>query len=118
MQKRDIVTFILLSIVTCGIYSLYWFVVTTNEIESELNEKDGTLSNGGTALLLDIVTCGIYGIYWYYKQGQRIAKLQRQVGLPEKDNSTTYLLLSVFGFGIIASALMQDDLNKYVDAKL
>ncbi len=30
-KKRDIVVSIILSIVTCGIYGIYWFVVMTDE---------------------------------------------------------------------------------------
>ena len=68
ITKRNLATCIILSIVTCGIYSLYWFIVITDDAKNASNDVSG--ASGGTALLLSIVTCGIYGIYWAYKQGE------------------------------------------------
>lgn len=114
-MKRSVVSVILFSIITCGIYSIYWFIVTTNDIESHLQEKDGSVSSGGMAFLLSIITCSIYTIYWYYKQGKRIGALKSQAGLAPSDNSVLYVILGVLGFGIINYAIMQSELNEYYD---
>lgn len=49
---------ILLTIVTCGIYGLYWFVCITDDTNEMSGENE--LAGGGMALLLTLVTCGIY----------------------------------------------------------
>lgn len=50
IKQRNIGICILLSIVTCGIYGLYWFVVLTDDINQESGETDAT--SGGMSLLL------------------------------------------------------------------
>lgn len=60
IQKRNIAVCIILSIVTCGIYGIYWFICLNNDTNTASNTF-GT--SGGVAFLLTLVTCGIYGIY-------------------------------------------------------
>lgn len=52
MKQRSIGMCILLSIVTCGIYGLYWFVCITDDTNEMAGEND--LAGGGMALLLTI----------------------------------------------------------------
>ncbi len=118
MKRRSVCSVILLTIITCGIYGIYWFITVTNEIENDLSDRsDGHCSNGVTAFLLNLVTCGIYGIYWWYTEAKRLALLGELRGVNVSDNSIAYLLLSLFGFGIISTALMQNDMNSIADAE-
>lgn len=119
MQKRSIATVIILSIVTCGIYAIYWMVVTTNDIEYALGDKsDGSCKSGGIVILLSIVTCGIYGIYWFYKEALRLQILAEDAGLrPCGTEPWVYVILSIFGLEIVSMALMQDEINRILDAK-
>ena len=118
MQRRNIVSVILLSIVTCGIYALYWQVVVTNEIEYALAEiSDGSCRSGGLALLFSILTCGIYTIYWYYKEAKRLEILAADLGVRVSNEAWLYVILCIFGLEIVNIALMQDDLNKLADAQ-
>lgn len=66
IQKRSIGMCIVLSIITCGIYALYWFVVLTDDTNRMLDDAQNETS-GGMALLFTIITCNIYGLYWMYK---------------------------------------------------
>ncbi len=61
IQKRSIGLAIIFSILTCGIYSIYWFIKLTDEA-SYLSGDDSM--SGGKAFLLTIVTCGIYFFFW------------------------------------------------------
>ena len=63
ITKRDIAVAVILSIVTCGIYGLYWFVVLSEDVNTLTDDHS---TSGATALILSIVTCGIFGIYWIY----------------------------------------------------
>ena len=109
IKERNIAVCILLSFITCGIYSIYWFICLTDEANAAANTP-GT--SGGTAFLLTLVTCGIYGIFWYYKQGEKIEEAKAQRGMVQGSSQVTYLLLGLFGLGIISYALMQDSLNR------
>ena len=62
IQKRNLAMYIVLSIVTCGLFGIYWFIVVTDDVKSITNDNQS--SSGGVAFLLTLVTCGIYGFYW------------------------------------------------------
>ena len=111
MKQRNIVTCIILSVVTCGIYGLYWFVCLNNDVNT-LNEQPGTA--GGTALLLTIVTCGIYGLYWMYQQGTKIDAIKAKRGIQSSNTAILYLVLSIIGLGIVSEAMMQNEINKMI----
>ena len=113
MQTRSIATCIILSIVTCGIYSLYWYYTLTNDVK-ELSGDDQT-ATGGMALVFAIISCGIYEIYWAYKRGQNIDETRASRGFSQGSNAVVYLLLMIFGFGIVAYALMQNEVNKLIE---
>ena len=110
LPERNIVVCILLSLITCGIYSIYWFIVMTDE--SNMVSDDQTAS-GGTAFLFTIITCGIYFYYWNYKMGQKLHQAGQKYNKPIGDNSIVYLLLSIFGLGIINYCIIQSDLNRF-----
>ncbi len=109
IKERSIAVCIILSIVTCGIYGLYWIICLNNDANTASNTF-GT--SGGMVILLTIVTCGIYGIYWSYKQGEKIDAAKKSRGMDSGNSGVLYLILTIFGFGIIAYALMQNELNK------
>lgn len=106
VQNRNIALCIVLSIITCGIYGLYWLVVLNDDVN--LVSKEPNPTSGGMVLLLTIVTCGIYGWYWLYKQGE---KLDRADG--GSSSGILYLVLGFVGLAIVSYALMQDRLNKF-----
>ena len=64
---RSVPMLVLLSIVTCGIYYLYWIYKTTDEIKNFMGRED---INPALELILVLVTCNIYSLYWYYKYGK------------------------------------------------
>lgn len=112
IQRRSIAMCIILSLVTCGIYGIYWFVVLTDDANTLLPDNKGlNNTSGGVAFLLSLVTCGIYGLYWAYKQGEKIDEAKAARGIMSSNSGIIYLLLTIFGFGIIAEALMQNELN-------
>ena len=110
IERRNIAVCIVLTLVTCGIYGIYWIVCLTNDVNTVSGDVNGT--SGGMVVLLTIVTCGIYGIYWAYKQGEKLDFTKNNRGIPSSNSGVLYLILQIFGFGIIADALMQNELNK------
>lgn len=109
--ERNIGVSIILTIFTCGIYGIFWFISLTDEIRNA--SEDSNLPSGGMAFLLTLVTCGIYGLFWAYQMGKGLASAHRLAGdTVVSDNSILYLILQIFGFGIINFAIMQNDLNQ------
>ena len=50
MQQRSIPMYIILSIVTCGLFGLYWFIVLTDETNEVTGQTQ--LASGPMALIL------------------------------------------------------------------
>ena len=105
IKKRNVAVAILLSIVTCGIYAIYWQVCLVNDV----NTKSGIV-----VFLLSLVTCTIYWLYWVFKTGECIDSAKTANGTPTSSRGLVYLLLSIFGLGIVAMAILQSDLNSLV----
>lgn len=110
LVEKNIVTCVLLTIVTCGIYGLYWFYTLTEDTNRVSNEPNPT--SGGLAILLSIVTCGIYTLYWMYKKGEIIDNYYMARGQSSPNNAVIYLVLDIFGFGIVSYGMLQNELNK------
>ena len=108
VTPRSIPIAIILSFVTCGIYLIFWICTLNNDI-NEL-AQDSSAPSGGMVILLSLVTCGIYGFIWYYKMGEKCDYISQRNG----SSNIVYLLLGLFGLGLIALALMQDTVNKAV----
>lgn len=114
VKNRNIVLQIVLSLVTCGIYGIYWFITLTDDAARKADDPN---FSGVKAFLLTIITCGIYGIYWYYKMGKTLKAAGDKNGVAIEDNSVLYLILGIFGLGIVGYCLMQSDLNKMADVQ-
>ncbi len=97
--KRNIAVCVLLSIVTFGVYFLYWQLRLTEE--SNNISPEPKLPNGDTCHTLILVSLGFYRIYWAYK-------IAKKLGL----NSTLFAVLSIFPYlPIVTLALAQSEIN-------
>lgn len=111
IPRRSVGLCIVLSIVTCGIYSLYWLYCMAEDANRLISRPNP--SSGGLVLLLSIVTCGIYEFYWLYRTGEDLDRLRVDRGGLPGHLGLLYLLLAIFGFSIISFALLQSELNEY-----
>lgn len=109
IKERNIVVCILLSIITCGLYGIYWFICLTDDANTAAGEQ-GT--SGALAFIFSLITCGIYFLIWTYKQGEKIDNAKTKRGMAGGSSGVLYLILSIFGLSIVAYALMQNELNK------
>lgn len=106
MKKRSLVVMAILTFVTLGIYNIYWECV----VQDGLKSKTGEGFSGIVHFFLIFITFGIYDLYWQYAAGRRLEKLGGT-----KDNAWLYIILAVFGVGIINMFIMQNDINKFND---
>ncbi len=94
---RSLLTYILLSIITCGIYN-YYYVHRLSEDMNVACDGDGDNTPGVVSfILLSIVTCGIYSLIWYYKLGNRLQINARRYGMEFSENGTSILLWTFLG---------------------
>ena len=111
IYSRSIPIAIILSIVTFGIYGLYWLYCLASDVNTLTGEED---SSGFKVLILSIITLGLYELYWLYKVGERLSDFQTYQGeMVDSYRALVYLILGIFGLNIVARALIQNDLNKY-----
>ena len=94
---RGVIGWLLLSIVTCRIYSYYFLYCLARDI-NVMCQDDGDSTPGLAAfILLSFVTCGFYGLYWYYKIGNRLQANAPRYGLMFQENGTTVLMWQIVG---------------------
>ena len=113
IQKRNTALYVILSIITCGIFGLYWFCTLNNDTNKVSGHPEAT--GGVAALLLTIITCGIYSLFWMYNMGMRIDEEKMRRGMPCGNTGTLYLILALVGFGWVSEILLQGELNKLAD---
>lgn len=113
MQKEDkfisVPLYLVLSLVTFGLWYLYWIYRQT-QILKELDKE------GGYSFLffaaLSFLTCGLYTIYYYYKIANSIVKLQRKRKLSVDENlPIVSMILVVFGLPLITTCIHQSKFN-------
>lgn len=105
-EKRSSLAIILLSIITLGIYSLYWQYKTFKEMK----DYSRTGIGGGVALLLAIV----FSIVNIFLMPSEVGNLYAQEGRPKPVSGVTgfWILLPIVG-GIVWLVKTQGALNRF-----
>ena len=104
IKPRNIVTAILLSIITCGIYGIYWTIMLTREAVSVKDMSDNAL--------LEIVLMLFLPFVGFMMVEKKFAEGLNAKGFAHADNSILYLVLGLVGLGIVPLCMIQNDLNK------
>ncbi len=115
IEKRDPIVQVLLSFVTCGLYGIYWMIKMNDEVNAVSNHPEAP--NGVMVFVYTLLTCGIYNFVWLYNMGKRIEEAKAARGQTSGGGaSTTYLILGIFGLGIVSMFLAQQELNSFAEA--
>ena len=108
---RSIVTDLILTIITCGIYGLYWQYKQMETLNNWLRRED---YNFLIWLILSFVTCGIFALYYEYKMAKGIIEIQEQNSLRiSQELPLICVLLAIFSLGIVSLAIQQSEINKF-----
>ncbi len=107
IEKRSIGTCVVLSIVTCGIYGIYWAVKMLREAVQVKDETDDGLAE----ILLGIFLCPV----GFYMAEKKFGEGCQARGIAHEDRSILYLILGFVGLGIVDYIMLQSDLNKVAD---
>ena len=100
---------ILLTLITCGIYGLFWQYKQITALNYFLGRHEYDF---WMWFLLSIITCGIFAIYYEYKMAGSIndVKLANSRGV-DPNLPLICLFLSIFGLGIVSLAIQQNEIN-------
>jgi hypothetical protein len=101
MTKRSVVAVIVLTFITFGIYSLYWYVKTKNEMVAR-----GASIPTGWLLIIPIAN-----IYWMWKWSEGVEFVTRG----KMSGAVSFLL--VFLLGLIGVAIIQSAFNDVTDER-
>lgn len=103
---------LILSIVTCGLYNIYWNYLQFEAMNELLGRREYDFVKW---LLLSIITCGMYHVYYEYKMGRELQEyLESRGASPNPNLGLVGLFLSFFGLTVLADAVYQHELNKLI----
>ena len=112
IERISIPIYLILTILTCGIFNLYWNYKQMEACNALLNREAFQF---WIWLLLSIITCGLYHIYYQYKMGAAINEIQKQEETHVFENLPLLgTLLTVFGFSIVTDCIHQHEINKII----
>jgi hypothetical protein len=96
--NRSLLTYILLGIITFGIYDLYFMYKWAKDINA-ICDGDGKNTAGLLKyIFFSLITCGIYSLYWFYALGNRIQEnAKEKYDIAVAENGTTILLWIIVG---------------------
>lgn len=106
ISKKNIAASILLSIITLGLYLIYWEYLLVKNTRAIKNDHS---SCAGEVLCLVFVP--FYSLYWWYTRGKLVKDSLAGQGYSVAGNEVAYLILGIFGLGIVSMAIMQNDFN-------
>ncbi len=108
---RSIAVDLILTVVTCGFYGLYWQYKQMEALNAWLGRQDYSFAMW---FLLGLVTCGFFAVYYEYKMATGIIEIQGNYGLRESsDLPLICILLSIFGLAVVSLAIQQGEINKF-----
>lgn len=112
--EKNIALSILLTLVTCGLYNIYWNYCEMKTINALLGRKELDFV---LWLVLSIITCGLFHLYYEYKMGLALQEVQTKYGLPQDPHiAVVSLVLSLLGLTVVADAIQQHQINKFFSA--
>ncbi|MDL2324503.1 DUF4234 domain-containing protein [Ruminococcaceae bacterium OttesenSCG-928-A16] len=112
MKNRNIALYVILSIVTCGIFYIYWYYCIADDFYNQNPQLQNNLPTSPIlTIVLNVVTCGLYGIYVAYVWGKATPEIMARYGRQAEDRSILYLIFSVVGLQIVTTCMIQNDFN-------
>lgn len=109
IKEKNLILCIVLSIVTCGIYAIYWAYTLASETVKFNNPED----SGTLEIILNI----FFPFIGMYLVEKKFVEACQAKGIEHKDNSIIYLILGIFALSIVSFALHQNELNKIATAE-
>ena len=111
LTKRSVVSVILLTIITCGIYGVWWTWVTCKAMQEE--GKITRIPPVLTTLLVlfySNVGCALLGL----DADENLNAIKEARGIPKTDNKVLWIVLGAI-IPIVTMALVQYEINMMID---
>lgn len=104
---RNIALDIVLTVLTCFLYSFYVQHKQMEAVNDMLKENKYSFVSW---FLFTMITCGFYHIYHEYRKSSDVARVLKK---DEGSAGLTAVILTVFGLSIVCDAIQQSEINNY-----
>lgn len=103
-----------LTLVTCGIYSLYWLYSRTRELRDALDEPS---LNPSVDVLLALPSCGLWLVYAHYRNARLLHRALLRFEPDARDRSAAIVVLDLATVFVLVTWLfalfvLQDEHNR------
>ncbi|SDA24179.1 protein of unknown function [Ruminococcus sp. YE71] len=106
--QKSVATVVILTIVTCGIYSLVWYWGAMHEL---YNAGGKSVANLDPTIQFILLFLYVGGVFFAINADDNINAVKAQRGIPQADNKILYIILSLV-FPIAMIALVQNEMNQ------
>ncbi len=111
-HRVSIAGYIILTLLTCGLFNLYWNYRQMKACNYLLGREEFSF---WAWLLLTIITCGIYHVFYQYKMGTAIGEIQHSRGLYIFENLPIIsVVVTIIGLPFVVDCIHQNEINKIV----
>ena len=114
--KRGVIKLIFFSIITLGIYALYYFHRVSVEFNAALKEDGKKTAGLIKYILLSAITFGIYGLVWWIKATGRIKAFYERKGVPARLTPAKFFLWMTLGCCILVGPLVA--MSKFIKSHI
>lgn len=111
-KRRDGLLSAIFGILTCGLYSVYYWYQYGEDVNVICSEDGKVTQNYIVAWLLGIITCGIYSLYWIYSLASRLDTASKKYDVNVESPALFTLIMSVPFLSYFYSS---DVLNKFAE---
>ena len=92
LKNRNMALFIVLMLVTCGLYGLYWLYVTTGELEEQGQ------AGGQSAMVILLITLFLPWVGYLLfgiSANDNLNSIKSKRGMETADNKVLYIILAI-----------------------
>lgn len=116
IQERSFGKYILFTILTGGIYKIYFYYCLARDINTMCEGDGQETPNYLIACLIGGATLGLYYKYWLYQTGQRLHINAPRYGYKMVETGWDVLGLSIIpGVGVLSTYVLVKNVNKMAE---
>lgn len=115
VEKLGLISMLLLSCITCGIYGLYWITKLADIVHTLVGRR--TTASGGKLVFYTIITCGIYALVFYYNMAKSLNEAKDQRSMPgDRISAGTCIFFMFIPFlGLVSLHWIISAVNEIID---
>ncbi len=118
MKKKNIALYIILNIVTLGIYRFFFWYKWTKDVDKLCDGDDKESANYFLVLLLNVFSLGINAPIWNYQMAERLYQKADDYGVEIKHGGLFIMIWKLIPFvgSFVANIIKIVYINKFIDA--